>query len=105
MTQKKIEDVVNDELRIACHFYGNSYHSNHEAYAVLLEEVEEAEQNLDYIKNRVATFWDDVKADNNAGIKSNIRILVLDAIELAAEACQVAAVAKKIVGEVPHEEK
>ena len=80
--------------------HGADYNSNHEAYAVLLEEVEEAEKALDYIKNHVAMIWDAVKVDNDNEVKSNSRIIALDAVELAKESCQIAAVCRKILGEV-----
>ena len=51
MTEQKINEAVTLELNNACKVYGAEYHSLHEAYAVLLEEVEETKQELDYVMN------------------------------------------------------
>lgn len=98
-TEQKINEAVSLEIVNAVKTYGADYNSNHEAYAVLLEEVEEAEKVLDYIKNHVAMIWDAVKVDNDNEVKSNSRIIASDAVDLAKESCQIAAVAKKIIGE------
>ena len=102
-TETKINEAVTLEIVNACKTYGAVYNSNHEAYAVLLEEVEETEKNLDYIKNRLSMFWDEVKQNNDNEVKSNARIIALDAVELAKEACQIAAVCRKILGETDNE--
>jgi hypothetical protein len=98
-TEQKINEAVTLEIVNACKTYGADYHSLHEGYAVLLEEVEEAEKELDYIKNHLAMIWDAVKIDDENEVKGNARIISLDAVNLAKEACQIAAVAKKIMGE------
>ena len=98
-TEQKINEVLALELVNACKRYGADFNSNHEAYAVLLEEVEELEKELDYIKNHLAMIWDYVKVDDEQGIKSNARIISLDVVNLMAEAAQVAAVCRKIIGE------
>lgn len=99
MTQKKIEEAVTLEIVNAVKTYGAEYSSHHEAYAVLLEEVEEVEKEFDYIKNHLAMIWDAVKQDDTNEVKANARIIALDAVELAKEACQIAAVCRKILGE------
>ena len=98
MTELKIYEAISMEYANACKTYGKEYHSAHEAYAVLLEEIEEAEQNLDYIRNHLSMMWDDVKTDNNTDIKNNARVIGYDAVELAKESVQIAAVARKIMG-------
>lgn len=103
-TELKINEAVTLELVNACKTYGAEYHSLHEGYAVLLEEVEETERNLDYIKNHLAMIWDAVKQDDANEVKSNARIIGLDAVELAKEACQIAAVCRKILGESNNEQ-
>lgn len=98
-TELKINEAVVLELINAIKLHGAEYNSLHEGYAVLLEEVEEIEQELDYIKNHLVMMWNAVKIDNSNEVKSNARIIALDAVELAKEACQVAAVSRKILGE------
>lgn len=99
MTEKKISEAITLEIVNAVKLHGAEYNSDHEAYAVLLEEVEETERNLDYVKNHLAMIWDAVKADDDNEVKANARIIALDAVELAKEACQIAAVCRKILGE------
>ena len=98
-TELKINEAVRLEMNNAVKAYGPEYHSLHEGYAVLLEEVEEVERVFDYIKNHLSMIWDAVKVDDENEVKNNARIIGLDAIELAKEACQIAAVCKKILGE------
>ena len=99
MTELKINEAVVLELINAVKTYGAEFHSLHEGYAVLLEEIEEAEKELDYVKNHLVLLWDSVKVDDESSVKSDARYIAHDAIELAQEACQVAAVARKILGE------
>ena len=105
MTELKINEAVVLELIHATKTYGTSYHSLHEGYAVLLEEVEEAAKELDYIENHLSMIWYAVKSDNEAEVKSNARVIALDAVNLAKEAVQIAAVCRKILGENGNERK
>lgn len=98
-TEMKINEAVLFELSSACKIYGKDYHSLHEGYAVVLEEIEEAADELDYIKNHLSMFWDNVKTDDTELAKANARSIAYDAVQLAKEACQIAAVARKIIGE------
>ena len=69
------------------------FNSPHEAYAVIKEE---AELEMEHIKDSVCIFWKAVKYDDSA--KNMCRFLhgIKDiAIDLAAEAIQVAAMAQK----------
>ena len=98
-TETKINEAVLLELDNACKLYGKEYHSLHEGYAVLLEEYEEAEKDFDYIKNHLAMLWDNVKIDDETTVKANARAIAFDAVQLALEACQIAAVARKVIGD------
>ena len=98
-TEQKINEAVILELDHCFSVYGTSYNSLHEGYAVCLEEVEEAEQEFDYIKNHLAILWDNVKVDDVTTVKANARAIAFDAVQLAKEACQIAAVARKIIGD------
>lgn len=70
------------------------YHSNHEAIAVLAEEVEEAEDELKYIKERVNSMWERVKGDHSIDYTAELTKDL--AIMLANEAVQVAAACERI---------
>ena len=99
MTEQKINEAVTLELNNACKVYGAEYHSLHEAYAVLLEEVEETKQELDYVMNNLSEMWNDTKANDELAVKADARFIAFGAVSLAMEAVQVAAVARKILGE------
>lgn len=104
-TEWKINEAVSLELANACNTYGASYHSLHEGYAVLLEEVEEAESDLKIMREYLGSMWDEVKTNDDESAKADAIIMARYAIELAKEAVQIAAVAKKIFGERPHESR
>ena len=45
-TDKLVKDLIQAEYKNACENWGSNYNSLHEGYALLLEEIEEAEQFL-----------------------------------------------------------
>lgn len=71
------------------------FNSTHEGYAVLHEEVEEAEDELNEVKCRMKMLWTDVK--NNNKHLSTVKAVKAYAINLAAESIQVAAMAQKFI--------
>ncbi len=89
-----ISKVVEGELAAAIENFP-MYHSAHEGYAVLKEEVEEAEQELEVIKARLTNLWSCTKM--NVVPKETINDLAKFAQLLACEATQIAAVAQKFV--------
>ena len=71
------------------------FHSLHEGYAVLLEEVEEAREALNLAEGSLSMLWAHIR-DNNAGRALEFAGRVREhALDLAVEAIQVAAVAEK----------
>ena len=98
-TQNLIEGAISSELENAVKVYGKEYHSLHEGYAVLKEELEEADNNLKEALEINKELWEDVKADNDTEVKSDARRIAFYAYYLAMEAVQVVAVCKKIMGE------
>jgi len=86
------EEIVNAEK------WGKTYASNHEAYAVLKEEVEEADGDLDAIKYSLDTFWNLVKvnADKDC-MEQTVKDLKDTAYSMAKEAIQVTAVCYKVL--------
>lgn len=69
------------------------FHSPHEAYAVIQEELEEAEEDLKCGYNMLEMIWQCVRADEN--FESELDRLYNIAGSLAAEAIQVMAMAAK----------
>lgn len=88
----EIQKLVNEELKEANKKYP-PFHSDHEAYAVIKEEVEECEEDVRKMEMVLSYFWSNTKRDKNsdnliAGIKKI-------AMHAAAEAIQVAAMCDK----------
>ena len=73
------------------------FHSLHEGYAVLLEEVEEAQEALNLAESSLSALWAHIR-DNNAGRAPEFAGRVREhALDLAVEAVQVAAMAQKFI--------
>lgn len=43
--------------------WGKDFSSNHEAYAVLKEEVEEADEELEYVKSALNIYWYSIRTN------------------------------------------
>lgn len=71
------------------------YANAHEGYAVLLEEIEEAQEMLKGIESYTAMLWEAVKNDNHKEIKRTLTKIGNFAINGCAELVQVAAVTQK----------
>ena len=95
--KEAIELAINFEHNNITTKYGEVYASEHEAYAVLKEEIEEAADDLDQLNKDLAYLWALVKNNhikNGNGTISEAR----DYAEmLAQEAVQVAAVCERFL--------
>jgi hypothetical protein len=62
---KETENIVNQliqaEYENACEQFGDKYHSLHEGYAVLKEEVEEVEEGCNGNKLFLGILWENIK--------------------------------------------
>lgn len=101
MIAEKASDAINKavlyELQNIVKKYGPTYASEHEGYAVLKEEIEEATECLDGINKNLAYIWALIK---NNHIKKGWEALEETkqyAIALAEEATQVAAVCERFL--------
>lgn len=63
-TETRVETLICGELRTAKEQYGETFNSLHEAYAVALEELEEASENVDMCKNCFRILWSHIKQDD-----------------------------------------
>lgn len=89
-----VEKLVHKELQAAIEIHG-LHNSHHEAYAVIKEELEEAEEELEMCKIRLKDMWCKVR-DNDRFKADDLKDRIVEsATKLAVEAIQVAAMAKK----------
>jgi hypothetical protein len=74
------------------------FHSGHEAYGVIKEEVEETASEMNSINDDLGILWFRVKTNEDAACVKNALVeLSNSAMKCAAEACQVAAMAVKAI--------
>lgn len=73
------------------------FHSAHEGYSVLLEEVEEAQEEMESLGADMKSFWRMIREDNDTEAENIAEMMYQDAIRGAAELIQVAAVCKKFI--------
>lgn len=90
----KIQALVDEELKEANEKYP-LFHSYHEAYAVILEELEETEENVKAMGYCIQAMWDYVKRDKKP--RKSVENLKKFALNTAAEAIQVAAMCDKVL--------
>lgn len=90
----KIPALVEEELK-AANVIHSFFHNQHEGYAVLLEEVEETKLEMCDMEFHLKILWDKVKTDRSKDAIHYATQVERHAIRLAAEAIQVAAMARK----------
>ena len=64
-TEARVETLICGELRTAKEQHGENFNSLHEAYAVALEELEEANVDFDNVKTVFSYFWEDITASDD----------------------------------------
>lgn len=96
-----VTESINLELENIKKNWGDTYNSTHEGYAVLLEEVEEVETEVNHIKTDIRSLWNKIKNNfesiENCDNAAELMCIVMNAKHLAEEAIQVAAVAEKYI--------
>lgn len=101
---KSIEPLVQEERERANKKFPQ-FHSAHEGYAVIKEEYEEAQAELNQVGSKLWNLWDSVKGNETFEGKEDAEGLKEVGINLAAEAIQVAAMAQKFLDMLEREEK
>lgn len=91
----RIKQAVREEYKRAAEKYGPLHASSHEAYAVILEEAQEAEAELDELRRALTGYWNAVKDNNKIACGFRLSDIGAAAEHLAAESIQVAAMAHK----------
>jgi hypothetical protein len=90
-----IEQLAAEELVDANTKHEAKFNSPHEAYAVLLEEVEELKDEVELIDERLHMLWNCVKTDNETPAKSNLGYIKAYAVRAVQEGLQVVAMCDK----------
>ena len=90
-----IEQAVCHELRNIVKKYGPTYHSEHEGYAVLLEEVEEACEAAEFMQDALKRLWTSIRQNEFSNFE--LSQVYNFAKGLANEAVQVAAVCERFM--------
>jgi hypothetical protein len=73
------------------------FNSTHEGYAVIKEEIEEAAEELKFVSFELDKIWDYVRRNRLENALAHMKSLKIDAMNLAAEAIQVSAMAQKFI--------
>ena len=94
----QLSGAVESELKNIRRVYGQQYNSLHEGYAVLLEEVEEAESELERVKDELSELWLCIKQNDNKGAAEALRRIDTHAYFMLQEVTQVVAVTRKFRG-------
>ena len=102
LTNDLIRGAITAETEKASKDWGTLYNSEHEAWAVLNEEIEEANEALIKIASISSVLWNFVRKakkqeDDKKQTRDNLEYLKGHAQELAIEAVQIAAVAQKYI--------
>lgn len=92
--ENQVRELVKIELAAANERFPQ-FHSAHEGYAVLKEEVEELEYEVGFVQIGIKSIWSDIKA--NQTHKWEVEVIRKCAINAACEAIQVAAMCQKFL--------
>lgn len=99
----KIKQLISDEYVGATLKFG-AFNSAHEGYAVLLEEVDEAKDEYLLLESLVRELWRYTRMNNDYHQIAEAIAIYKVSIELAKEAIQVAAMAKRFMYDIHHQE-
>lgn len=92
--KEAVKALMCEEYERAAERFGGKFHSPHEAYAVILEEAQEAGLELMDLKYAIDLFWESVKKDDTE-YQDSLRNIEKCALNAACECIQVAAMAYK----------
>ena len=90
-----VRSLVGDEYGRAAAEHGAAAQSPHEGYALIKEEVEEAEADMEALTQRLDHFWNCVKGDDTRWYPHYLKQIRMTAVLGACELIQVAAMAEK----------
>ena len=93
--KEAVKVLMHEEYERAAERFGEKFHSPHGAYAVILEEKEEADFELENMQRAMDCFWRRVKWNNAEYYKCSLTSIERYALNAACELIQVAAMAYK----------
>lgn len=75
--------------------YGYEFNTEHEAYAVIAEEMQECREEIKSFEDHLAILWQRIRSDDTSGYETTLRKLHGIALKNAGEAIQLLAVCEK----------
>lgn len=94
---KQIDDAINDELKAAYEKF-SANNSRHESYAVLLEEFEELQNEMEHLRYWISVIWKETKYNAPAEIlRDKLINATTTSRSLVAEAIQTSAMIQKFL--------
>ena len=100
--KQDVEKLVQKELEVANQKFP-VFHSDYEGAAVILEEIEEAQEDMNNVQDNFLDLWKSVK--RNSKPEYHADSVYICAVSLACEAIQVAAMAQKFIDSQKEREK
>lgn len=100
----KLPALIDEELA-AANAKHPPFHSPHEGYAVIKEEIEETDAELESAKRMVVLLWGSIKDDDLYWAGKTAIEIKAKAKQAAAEAIQVAAMAQKMLDYLNYEKE
>lgn len=96
-SEKIVDELINEEYLNAVKKYGDGYHSLHEGYAVLLEEMDEVKEGYSANELFLNILWDNIKGKPNYSTNDDYLNKMLHNVKhTIKELAQVGAVLKKM---------
>lgn len=102
---KSVQSLVADEYARASKQWGPLAASGHEGYALIKEELEEAQVDMETLEQRLGHFWMVVKSDEVRFHRHYLDEIGNTAVLAACELIQVAAMATKTLAWVKKEQE
>ena len=101
--KQEVEKLVQKELESANQRFP-MFRSDHEGAAVIVEEIEEAKEEIEELEDNFRNLWSLVK-DNDIRSSTYAGWVFTSSIRLACEAIQIAAMAQKFIDSQKEREK
>lgn len=96
--ENEVKAAIDKELAAATEEFG-PHHSNHEKMAVIVEEYEECAEAVENMRQMIQMAWGRTRDDQDIySMNMAYELIYQNAVDVAIEACQVAAMATKQIG-------